>query len=213
MLELWLLRHGETDWNSAHRWQGQTDVPLNAAGMKQAGRVAHRLRAERFDAVYSSDLGRARMTALLAYPHGTPIFDMRLRELSFGKLEGKRWDDMTQVERRVVETWWNDPYADCLPDGESYKQLEERLVEWRSTLPKAGRFLVVTHGGPIRSLLWEIMGVPRNRSWTVLLDNCSLTRLSYHEERATVVTVNDCAHLDDNVVMLEGEAEPRAGKS
>lgn len=197
--ELWLLRHGQTDWNQYRRWQGHTDIPLNAEGMKQAGRTALRLRAERFDAVYASDLGRARMTAKLACPDAPLILEPRLREVRFGIMEGKSWDDMTAEEQGIVSAWWRRPYENRLPDGESMQDLHDRLVAWRSELPAHGRFLVVTHGGPIRCLLWETLGRPRDRDWTITLDNCGLTRVIYGDGFTTIVTVNDCGHLFDAV--------------
>ena len=68
VLELWLIRHGETDWNRERRIQGQRQNPLSALGIKQARRLGLRLEAETFDKVYSSDLKRALQTAQLAVP-------------------------------------------------------------------------------------------------------------------------------------------------
>jgi broad specificity phosphatase PhoE len=204
MLELWLIRHGETDWNHIRRWQGHTDIPLNAAGIRQAATLARRLQRQTFDAVYSSDLGRTRATAALAMPGATPILDPRLREMHFGSFEGKSWSEMSAGEQAEIDAWWENPYENRIAGGESFRDLERRLVEWRRSLPAPGRYLVFTHGGPIRSLLWEVLGPPRRREWTILLSNAGLTRLSYEQERVTLVTVNDCAHLD------EPEREPKA---
>ena len=161
----------------------------------QAGRTAARLHGVHFDAVYSSDLGRASMTARLAYPQASLIIEPRLRELRFGIFEGKRLEDMTEEEHALVHHWWRDPYVSRLPGGETYKEMEERLVSWRDELPAEGRFLAVTHGGPIRCMVYETMGKPQNRAWTVHLDNCGLTRIVYESGRTTVVSVNDCGHL------------------
>lgn len=193
--EIWFLRHGQTDWNHLKRWQGHADIPLNADGLSQAGRTAARLHAVHFDGVYSSDLARASMTARLACPHAALVIDPRLRELRFGTFEGKRFEDMSDDEHALVSHWWKDPYASRLPGGETYTEMEERLVSWRDALPAEGRFLAVTHGGPIRCMIYETMGKPRNRAWTVHLDNCGLTRIVYEPGRTTVVSVNDCGHL------------------
>lgn len=208
MQELWLIRHGETAWNLMRRWQGHTDVPLNETGLRQAGCVARRLSGHSFDGVYCSDLERTRATAALAMPQSVPVLDRRLREMHFGVFEGKSWDDMSQDERTVLEEWWKDPYKTPLPQGESFTDLHHRLREWRASLPAQGRFVVFTHGGPIRSLLWEVLGAPRRREWTILLSNAGLTRLSYEKDRVTLITINDCAHLEET----HGEPEAPSEK-
>ena len=82
------MRHGETDWNRQHRFQGQIDVPLNAAGRAQAERLAQRLAHEVFDVVVSSDLQRARSTAELAAAGRAIVSEPLWREQAFGVLEG-----------------------------------------------------------------------------------------------------------------------------
>ncbi|HYG70238.1 MAG TPA: histidine phosphatase family protein, partial [Anaeromyxobacteraceae bacterium] len=88
---LFLVRHGETDWNVAGRWQGQTDIPLNEAGRAQARELARRMRGEGIATIAASDLLRARETAeIVAAELGLEvrILDHRLREQSFGAFEG-----------------------------------------------------------------------------------------------------------------------------
>ena len=88
MTELIVMRHGETDWNRQHRFQGQIDVPLNAAGRAQAERLAQRLAHEAFDVVVASDLQRARTTAEVAAAGRDIASEPLWREQSFGVLEG-----------------------------------------------------------------------------------------------------------------------------
>ena len=90
MTEIWIVRHGQTDWNVEGRYQGQADRPLNAVGLAQAQQAAEQLRGRDFAAIYSSDLQRARVTAeIIAGQLGLPVqVDRRLREVNQGEWEG-----------------------------------------------------------------------------------------------------------------------------
>ena len=92
---LCLIRHGETDWNVARRIQGHTDIPLNHTGLEQARLLAQSLADEQFDAIYSSDLGRARQTAeAVAHRlHQTVRLDPLLRERHYGEFQALTYDE------------------------------------------------------------------------------------------------------------------------
>ena len=150
-LRLWLVRHGATDWSDAGRLNGWTDVPLNARGMIQARSLSQRLDGEEFVGVWSSDLIRATETARLTVKE--PVTDRRLRELNFGRLEGKRWDECPAEVHQALAAF--DRFE--APDGEAVAELRSRVLEFVEALP-AGEHLVFTHGGVIRLLLRETGG-------------------------------------------------------
>ncbi len=169
---LFLVRHGETDWNAAGRWQGQTDVPLNPRGREQAREVAGRLRAAGLAAVASSDLLRARSTAeIVAAELGLTVnhLDAALRERRFGCFEGLTREE---VAARFPEAWARyvaDP-GPAPPGGESREELLGRLLpaiaSAAARLP--GPLLVVLHGGAMRALLAGQVGDmprPSSASW------------------------------------------------
>jgi probable phosphoglycerate mutase len=145
---LWLARHGATDWSDAGRLNGWTDVPLNERGRLQARSLAERLAGRQFAAVWSSDLMRAIETARLAV--GEPVPDGRLRELGFGSLEGRRWEECPLGVRKALAAF--DGFE--APEGESVSQLCRRVHDFVEGLPEGGH-LVFTHGGVIRLLLRE----------------------------------------------------------
>ena len=195
MLELWLIRHGETDWNAQRRIQGASDVPLNALGIDQAERLRTRLVGVPFDAVYASDLSRAHATATTALPGAHVRLDARLRELAYGVLEGKAWSEMSAEETAIADHWHEDPYTRRVPGGESYGDLTARVEAFRAELPERGRVLAFSHGGTIRSALYAVFGRPNGAAWRVAIDNTSITRLHFDERGVTVVSVNDSAHM------------------
>src|SRR5512134_3671352 len=129
MTELIVIRHGETDWNRQHRFQGQIDVPLNGIGRAQAERLAQRLASECFDVVVASDLQRAHATAQAA-AGGRPIeTDPLWREQAFGVAEGL---DAPAITRQHPELWaqWLRHDADyALPGGgESVRAFQQRVL-------------------------------------------------------------------------------------
>jgi len=144
-VRLWLVRHGATDWSPAGRLCGSTDVPLSPEGRAQAGPIRRRLAGNSFDGVWTSDLARAKEFARLAVGQATP--DRRLRELDFGELEGKRWEDVDPMSRQALVRF----EGFVAPGGESVAQLEERVGGFLAEL-EPGDHLVVTHGGVIRLL-------------------------------------------------------------
>ncbi len=196
MLELWLIRHGETDWNVQDRIQGSSDVPLNAVGLEQARRLSARLAGVEFDAVFASDLGRARVTAETALPGATVRLDPRLRELAYGIFEGKSWATLDGDEAIEARHWHEDRYGRRIPGGESYADLQARVAAFRAELPERGRVIAFSHGGTIRAALYAALGQPVQGVWRLEITNTSITRLAFDHRGTTLVTVNDHAHLD-----------------
>jgi broad specificity phosphatase PhoE len=146
---LLLVRHGETDWNAEGRLQGQTDRPLSDYGRGQARRLADELDGEELQAIYSSDLARARETAeIVGERLGVRIeLDPDLREKDWGS-----WEGLTAVERDRVEFV-----------GESTEAHQERILQALRRIaerhPGGGVVLVVTHGGSMRRVQTAALGM------------------------------------------------------
>jgi probable phosphoglycerate mutase len=141
-----LVRHGETDAMRDGRYCGWSDPPLNATGRAQSAALTAALGSAPFDRVWSSDLRRCVETAELAGLK--PVVDRRLREINFGDLELRVWDDLDEV----IQAALLDFDAFEAPGGESMPTFRDRVDAFFDALP-AGRHLVITHGGVIRLLL------------------------------------------------------------
>ena len=172
MTTLVLLRHGQTDWNLFHRYQGLTDIPLNHTGEQQAKEVNEKLKSFHFDAVYCSDLDRAKTTARLAlkgiFPYEEVRFDRRLRERSFGIYEGGPYDkeDLPDGYRTAMDA---DPEGFKFPEGESFLDVEKRVRPFFEEIMEKHRgqtVLVVAHGSLLSILRFVADNEPvliRNR--------------------------------------------------
>lgn len=164
---IFLVRHGETDWNLAGRLQGTHDIPLNDLGREQAAdtaRVVERLSggARHLDFV-ASPLSRAAQTmailrAELGLPPDTFRRDPRLREISFGRWEGSTWPELRRRDPVNLAARDADPWNFAPPGGESYTELSTRVLAAIGELQ--GDSVVVTHGGVVRAMLHAFAGMP-----------------------------------------------------
>ena len=166
MTELLLVRHGETDWNAEGRLQGHTDRPLNDYGRRQAKELAERLAGEGADAIYASDLARAKETAeILGERLGLPVvIDPALREKNWGNWEGLTGDERVHVD-----------YV-----GESTEEHRDRVmaaVERIVERHRGQRVVVVTHGGSLRRIQAAINGVA-----DPVIDNCAVWPCVFESE-------------------------------
>ena len=190
------IRHGQSTWNALGKWQGHTDTPLSELGKAQARALAERLKDSAFDAVYSSDLERARETCRLALPTADMQIDERLREINFGIFEGCTWTSLSEEQAGAVERWWVEPYAEKLEAGESMTCLNDRVNEFLSELPESCNIAIFAHGGVIRNAIWQVVGPPSKASWSVQIANTSMTVLEYTPKKVLVHKINDSAHLE-----------------
>jgi len=160
-----LVRHGATDWNRDGRYQGQADPALNDEGRAQAARLARRLEARPIEAVYSSDLQRARDTAEdIARAHGLPVLlELRLREINQGAWEGMLVEDIAAGFPEAWRAIRDDPLQARAPGGESVVEVAERamtcLREIAERFPN-GHVAVVSHGLTLACVLCTMDGVP-----------------------------------------------------
>jgi 2,3-bisphosphoglycerate-dependent phosphoglycerate mutase len=195
------IRHGETAWNADARIQGHTDIPLNATGLWQAGRMAEALADEGIQAVYSSDLLRARDTAaaLVRVAGLTLATNAGLRERAFGSFEGATFQEIEARWPEQSARWRQRDLAFGPGGGETLPAFYARCVGAATRLVAAhpGQAIaLVAHGGVLDCLYRAATRIELQapRSWQ--LGNASINRLLYSPEGFTLVGWNDTAHLE-----------------
>ena len=188
-MQIFLLRHGETRWNRESRCQGSSDIELNAAGQRQAGKVAARLSHRRIDAIYSSDLQRARQTAeIVGGPHDVAVrVEPDLRELDHGQMEGLTFVQVRERFPELIELWRSQPVAVVLPGGERLIDVDQRvwlalnrIVEQHD---EGDTIVVVSHSFPILSVLCRISGTSLNRYRMFHLEPCDFSHVSFSQSK------------------------------
>jgi len=137
LARFYLVRHGETLWNRQLKYQGQSDVPLSDEGRAQAKILSERLKNEKIDVIYASDLGRTIETAeIIAKHHGLEVITTpMMRELNFGLWEGMTYDEIMAKWPQEYKTWRGDPYNKRPPGGETISELCDRVSKFLRKQP------------------------------------------------------------------------------
>lgn len=201
-MELYLVRHGETESNLEKRYLGWTESPLSDKGLRQAEKAAFFLAGEKIEALYCSDLNRALHTARVIgascglRPEITPL----LREINFGQWEGLTFDEIESAWGKRISDWIDDPFHKSAPGGETLKEVCERMLSFTAYLeriyPEGKRVAAVSHGGSIRALLYKVMGLDTKGFWAIKIDNASVSLIHRENKRYKIVYYNRNHHIE-----------------
>lgn len=197
-----LIRHGETEWNRLHRFQGRSDLPLNSKGNNQARALALALKDETITAIYSSPLERAIETAchIGRFHPSTPLIkESGLVEMDLGDFEGmeaQRWA-IEQTDFRAV--WEKSPAALAMPGGESLKDVQQRAVKTLKRISEPydsdSTLLICSHNFVIVSLLCFASKTPLDQFRKMRQDTAALNVMYQDGTSFLVDKVNDRRHL------------------
>lgn len=208
-MRLFLVRHGETDWNREGRFQGQRDIKLSENGRAQAYKVASYLAAHKFSGIVASPLSRASETALkvvsLSSPRergsseiaGVDIID-ELSEINHGDWEGLLAAEVAKCWVELFKQWHLAPEKVTMPGegGESLKDVQRRAVAGVDRIAEkySGDVLAVSHDAVIKVLLCYFLGIPLANFWRFQIANCSLSIVELNKDKPPRVSLMGDAH-------------------
>ena len=207
MKTLYIVRHGETEWNKIGRYQGITNVPLNENGIAQAKACGNALEDIHFDRILSSDLSRALVTAETIRGNRQLEIktDERLREINFGD-----WEKLlfTEIEERwpgLIDQMYRRPDIVKVPNGESFQEVQDRawsaVSDFLNENNEDETILITCHGGTIRTILCKLLDISISHCWNFSQGNTAINRVFYNgmgeSDHNILNLLNDTAHVDN----------------
>lgn len=192
---LWLIRHPEPDVSARGLCYGSLDVALSDAGMKCARTIAANLVNERFSSIYASPRQRCSAAArILAEVQGCPLeIAHDLRELDFGAFEGRPYDELAAAYPSLYREWMENPAGVRFPGGETLCEMSVRVLDAVQEMlaRHAGESIgIVSHGGPIRAILADALGIPAPNIFRIEQRYGALNRIRFREGLPSVELMN-----------------------
>jgi len=200
LTRLYLIRHGQTEWNRQERFRGRIDIPLNDAGQAQALAVANYLKTETIAAVYSSPLQRAVETArpVAEIHHLQTVILPGLIDIHYGQWQGRTPAEMRESCPDRLDRWYTTPHLAEIPGGESLETVKVR--SWAAVQDTLNRhdcsgIVLVTHQIVIKVLTCTLLGLGIEHIWRIRQDNGCLDIFDWDGAQSTAVLINGIDHL------------------
>jgi broad specificity phosphatase PhoE len=204
LIRIFLVRHGETDWNRIHRFQGKADRPLNQEGKNQAHALALALKDEPLTAIYSSPLVRAVETARLikVFHPSTPLFEEEgLIEMDLGEFDGMEASYWASHYQDFFKTWRSDPASLKMPGGESLQEVQIRAIGVLERItklyPSGSTLLLCSHNFVNRTILCYALETTLDRFREFQQRPAALNLISKKEGQWWAEVVDDVSHLKE----------------
>lgn len=200
MSKIFLVRHGETDWNKEDRCQGCIDIELNSEGLRQAEFVAERLLNEEIHAMYCSNLKRAYGTAqIIANRLGLSVTKSEaLNEISFGDWEGLTFEEIRKRHDYDYNTWRLSPHTAIFPGEGSLDNVHKRVMKYVDEIiskNEGKNILIVSHGGVIKLIILGLLGIGLEVYNKFYVANTSLSIVHIDKDKRYLRTLNDTCHV------------------
>lgn len=207
MKTLYIVRHGETEWNKIGKYQGITDVPLNENGIAQAKACGNALKDVHFDRILSSDLSRALVTAetIRGNRQLEITTDERLREINFGDWEKLLFSEIEERWPGLIDQMYRRPDIVKVPNGESFQEVQDRawsaVADFLNENNEDETILITCHGGTIRTILCKLLDISISHCWNFSQGNTAINRVFYNgigeSDHNILNLLNDTAHVDN----------------
>ena len=200
MTRLFLIRHGETEWNRQNKLQGHSDIHLSPEGFHQAITFAEHAPFKHADAIYSSDLVRAMDTAIILAERFNLTIKMmpELREMNYGDWEGRYISELLAKYPKEFGRFFTAPERCHPPHGETFLECQARvMIGIKEIIAKheGQSVIVVSHGAAIRLILGAALDIPIHKIWAIGQSNTALNVLRVDDGEFTVELVNSTLHL------------------
>ena len=204
-MRLILVRHGLTEWNAGGRYQGQSNVALSDTGRKQARFLAERFPVRQLDAIYTSDLDRAKETAeCVGKRLGLTVCpEKAFRELSFGDWEGLTYQEISSRWPEEAEKLFTAPDELVIPHGETFRDLQKRALDKIYSLYEKHidqTVAVFAHGAINKTILAGLMHIPLHYLWSLRQDNTAVNILRLDDGYVMVELINSTSHLGEDMI-------------
>ncbi len=201
MIRVILVRHGETAWNKAGKFQGRLDIDLNDIGRNQAKLLARALSDIHIDAIYSSPLSRSFATASeIAGYHSLKVIPAdEFNEIDHGSWEGMHLDAVIDQHGALYETWLNEPHLAKMPGGEGLDDISDRAVRRLGDIleqtPDGDTILIAAHDATNKVLLCHALGLDNSHFWQLKQGNASISIIEFDSNEWRLTLLNDTCHL------------------
>ncbi|MDY2737926.1 histidine phosphatase family protein [Intestinibacter sp.] len=197
---LYIVRHGQTEWNILGKTQGHGNSDLTAKGVEQAELLANSMTKYPIDCIYSSDLGRAYQTAeIIGNKLNIEVEKTEaLREMNFGTWEGRLIKDIMEEDPALYRQWRNEPHLAKIPQGETLDQIKERTDAFIKEINEKydGKHIVlVTHSLCARIMLLSFLNSPVENIYRLNQGNTALNIVELRDYGPVVMKMNDITHI------------------
>lgn len=203
MKKIYLVRHGESEWNVQKKIQGQQDIPLTKKGSKQAHLIAHRLINEKIEKIYCSDLNRAYTTAkIIGNKLNLDIIPMKeFREINFGVWEGITNEIMNTKYSNELILWRKEPDKLRIEGAETLKELQHRAMKGINKIindDTINNFLIVSHSATLKTIILGLLDIDLVSFKNLTINNVSLSIIEIREYNRVLKLFNDTSHIKEN---------------
>ncbi len=204
MTRLLLVRHGTTEFNTTRRFAGYSDIEMSTSGYRQVERLRDRLKDEKIDLVYSSDLRRSLATAeiILAGRKVDIVACPELREVNYGDCEGLTFNEISRDYPELARGIADLDLQMQFPGGENFAGFIDRTCRFLDRLSQkepSAIILIVSHSGPLRTLICCLLGIDQSHWRQFRVDNASLSIVETYPNRVIISLLNGTDHLREDI--------------